>query len=66
MKKSQRNSYALLGCKLGIYSVMVLASIMVCASDKTIAAKALLCMSFAFVLLLWDCLCDCMKMQEKK
>lgn len=44
--------------KLSIYALIVLCAISVCVSDKSVLAKTLLCIDFAFVGFLWDCLLD--------
>lgn len=52
----KRNLCALM--KVAIYAFFLVLAIVVCASDKSVFAKAMLCADFALIALMGDCLTD--------
>lgn len=44
--------------KVSIYAFALVLAIVVCASDKSVFAKAMLCADFALIALMGDCLTD--------
>lgn len=52
----KRNFCALM--KVAIYAFFFVLAIVVCASDKSVFAKAMLCADFALIALMGDCLTD--------
>lgn len=60
----KRNLCALM--KVAIYAFFLVLAIVVCASDKSVFAKVLLCAACVFGGFLWDCLLDCMACENYK